>query len=366
MTKRKIMVLCFMLLLLPTIGYGEGTGMEVDEHDEYSYERTQALVDILHAHSNLSLKLLSKPSIPESENNEYGLGQAHEARPPRVIRSENHEMRGYYFRYPHNTEQYRLTQLALSRGDTYHVFGVYVGDSLEKARDAMAQYGYASNGITYVFYSRNSIHVEEFAAGKIIIRFIATERDMKIYQIFIYIYEKDMMENEHNTALYAQTQDLVDILHAHSDLGMELLSKSRIPESEIIQYVPGQGHAAWPPPDSTLSENNEVRGYYFRYPYYAREYRLTHVSWDRGETHHVFGIHIGDSVEEAREILAQYGYTSYESPYSLHHERGIIYEQFANGKVIISFEANEADMLIRRIAIGIPEPDPHLPEGVRW
>ncbi|MCL2812504.1 MAG: hypothetical protein FWD25_11545 [Clostridia bacterium] len=316
--------------------------MEVDEHDEYSYERTQALVDILHAHSNLGVELLSKR--------------------PNSIPSEDKAMWGWDY-YPHSSYyagEYRWTGVHWRTAEAYHVFGIYIGESLEKARDTMAQYGYVINPIPF---RREKRILEQFAAGKIIVRFTANETDTLINHIQIIIHEVDMPE--HNAELYAQTQAVVDILHAHSNLGMELLSKSRIPESEIIEYIPGQLHEGWPP-EVSRSANGEVRGYYFRYPYYAREYRLINVEWSRGETHHVFGIHIGDSLEKARDAMAQYGYSPYESPYCLSLARGILAEQFINGKVIITFEANEADLEIRRISIHFDEGDPNIPENVRY
>ena len=364
MTMRKITALCFVLLLLASIGYGEGTGMKAAENDADLYAQTEALLVILHAHSNLGMELLSKAEIAESAISEYVPGQRNNAILP--TRSEDKAVWGSYSRYPYNAREYRLTEVSWSGGEIYHVFGIHIGDSLEKARDTMAQYGYMPYGTPTILRDGNGIRIEYFTVGKIIIRFTAEEADMQIYHIEILIYEEDAERKaaEHNAEIYAQTQALVDVLHMHSDLGMELLSKSRIPESEIIEYIPGQTHESRPP-DVSVSEDKAVWGFYFRYPYYARDYRLINVEWNRGETHHVFGIHIGDSLERARETLAQYGYVPYESPYSFPRARDILREQFANDKVIIWFDANTADMQIRRISITINDSDPNVPQNVR-
>ncbi|MCL2812505.1 MAG: hypothetical protein FWD25_11550, partial [Clostridia bacterium] len=104
MTMRKIMVFCIVLLLLASIGYGEGTGMKADENDADLYAQTQTLIEILHAHSNLGMELLSKAEIAESAISEYVPGQRNNAILP--TRSEDKAVWGSYSRYPYNAREY--------------------------------------------------------------------------------------------------------------------------------------------------------------------------------------------------------------------------------------------------------------------
>jgi len=50
---------------------------------------------------------------------------------------------GYYFHYPsQNTDDQYLTHIYIRCGKDYHVFGIYLGDALEKATETLKGYGY--------------------------------------------------------------------------------------------------------------------------------------------------------------------------------------------------------------------------------
>ena len=92
-------------------------------------------------------------------------------------------------------------------------------------------------------------------------------------------------------------------LNANSDLGMEYLGKFDLPEVFLENRSNHDPYILYPNPD--------VIGTYYPFPY-GEEYTIENIYITkitiRGSSHHLFGITVGDSLEQASGILFDRGY----------------------------------------------------------
>jgi len=91
-------------------------------------------------------------------------------------------------------------------------------------------------------------------------------------------------------------------------------------------------------PGSKVTDDGYVRGYYFKIPKDASDRRLTQININGGD-YHVFGIRLGDSVEQAAEKLKQRGY------------EGIHRTRFQKELVIIDLQTEMNSQIIKGISV---------------
>ena len=65
----------------------------------------------------------------------------------------------------------------------------------------------------------------------------------------------------------------------------------------------GEGTVEGDQPVCVYSKDNTISGYGFNYPTKESHIMLTQIDLKEGSNHHILGIHVGDSVETAREML---------------------------------------------------------------
>ena len=144
----------------------------------------------------------------------------------------------------------------------------------------------------------------------------------------------------------ASSSEYIKELNDNSNLGMELNRDSGLTEEEAGQYGPDN-------PYTICIDDKETNYYCFKYPYSEAPLSVTQIEI-LDEEFDVYGIHLGDSLEDSMTILKDYGYN--ETTYPLNNMH-----QYTKGdiNIILSFEED----IIQRIVVSL---NLHMEEGVMY
>ena len=142
----------------------------------------------------------------------------------------------------------------------------------------------------------------------------------------------------------ASSSEYIKELNDNSNLGMELNKDSGLTEEEAGQYGPDH-------PYTIYIDDKETNYYCFKYPYSDAPLSVTQIEI-LDEEFDVYGIHLGDRLEDSMTILKDYGYN--ETTYPLNNMH-----QYTKGdiNIILSFEED----IIQRIVVSL---NLHLEDGV--
>ena len=142
----------------------------------------------------------------------------------------------------------------------------------------------------------------------------------------------------------ASSSEYIKELNDNSNLGMELNKDSGLTEEEAGQYGPDH-------PYTIYIDDKETNYYCFKYPYSDAPLSVTQIEI-LDEEFDVYGIHLGDRLEDSMTILKDYGYN--ETTYPLNNMH-----QYTKGdiNIILSFEED----IIQRIVVSL---NLHMEEGV--
>ena len=130
--------------------------------------------------------------------------------------------------------------------------------------------------------------------------------------------------------------EYIQELNDHSNLGMELNQDSGLTEKEAAQY-------SYDNPYVMYLNDKDTNYYCFKSPYSDTPLSVTQIEI-LDEEFDVYGVHLGDSLEESSTILRDYGYN--ETTYPLNNMH-----QYTKGdiNIIISFEKD----IIQRIVVSL-------------
>ncbi|UWV47067.1 hypothetical protein N1236_00685 [Acetivibrio thermocellus] len=131
-------------------------------------------------------------------------------------------------------------------------------------------------------------------------------------------------------------------INANSFMGMEYLEFAGLSEERAKYFNDDM-------PGSKVTDDGYVRGYYFKIPKDASDRRLTQININGGD-YHVFGIRLGDSVEQAAEKLKQRGYKRIKSMEDIYRE-GIHRTRFQKELVIIDLQTEMNSQIIKGISV---------------
>ena len=183
------------------------------------------------------------------------------------------------------------------------------------------------------------------------------------------IKEKELMEQaiiyeETNKAtVYEQIKEVAKELNENSNLYIDLLTFAS--ETDYASYFDIEEIRQTPPDeqmpnvfDIKYEENTIGSGAVRPFPWTSDNLLIVHMSWDIKGLYHVFGINVGDSLEEARGVLSEHGYVIDDSnPQSdWHAKRYGRRTTYIKEYVAISPIACEDEQKIIRINVSVRDP----------
>lgn len=151
--------------------------------------------------------------------------------------------------------------------------------------------------------------------------------------------------------IYTKTIAEAAAINRESNLGVVFLAQSDLSESEAKNYGPDH-------PELTFSEDGDVTGYFFNYPWDSNERRLTQILIE-SEDYDFYGIKVGDDISDVKPIVEELGYTLKDN---LHVYANTLTETYTKYHVYLAFITGQDDPKILSILVSIE--DPSQPEVV--
>lgn len=128
----------------------------------------------INAESNLGFDFLGIAPADEEMVQEHGIDYR------QFVKTDDKLVSGYYTEFPIHSKERRLVYLSIDGGD-YDIFGIHVGDDVQKSLDVLKKHGYKNSGNALMMftenengeyvdhtaradsYYKNDIHIELFA-----------------------------------------------------------------------------------------------------------------------------------------------------------------------------------------------------------
>lgn len=131
--------------------------------------------------SRLGIEFLSLSTLSEQEARAYGPDH------PETEATDDGGVTGYYFNYPYNSTERRLTQVRL-RSNEYHFYGIKVDNNVSVVEDVMKEKNYSKIENIYTYKDTNT---RTYAKHHIIITFETGKESNNIISILISAYDPD-------------------------------------------------------------------------------------------------------------------------------------------------------------------------------
>lgn len=131
-------------------------------------------------------------------------------------------------------------------------------------------------------------------------------------------------------------------INNNSFMGMEYLEFAGLTEESAKRFNDDM-------PGGKVTDDRYVQGYYFKIPKDSIDRRLTQINITGGD-YHVFGIHVGDNIEQAVEQLEQRGYNKAGTRENINRD-GMLRTRFQKKLVIIEISTDMDSKIIKKIAI---------------
>ena len=148
------------------------------------YELTMEEAKKINANSNLGLEFLAYSDITAEQAKQYGNDH------PETIEIEDGKVKGYYFNYPFDSEDRRLTQIAIT-DEGYDFYGMAVGDDILSVDDKMEAAGYQL--IDNLFADKNT-SAATYLNNHICVIFETKKDSTDIISILVTLYDQDEPE----------------------------------------------------------------------------------------------------------------------------------------------------------------------------
>ena len=163
-------VLCLSLFMILSLSACSG-GLNMN-----AYKKTLEEAKIINQESDLGLEYLQFSTLTEEQASEYGDDH------PEVKVSRDGYITGYFFDYPKKSDDRRLTQIEITDGE-YHILGLKIGDSVDRAREILVQRGYKE--IKRIAEDTNG---KDFRKSDVVIKFETGEASDNITRILLTTY----------------------------------------------------------------------------------------------------------------------------------------------------------------------------------
>jgi len=131
-------------------------------------------------------------------------------------------------------------------------------------------------------------------------------------------------------------------INRNSFMGVEYLEFAGLTEESADHFNDDM-------PGSKVTDDGYVRGYYFKIPKDSIDRRLTQIFITGGD-YHVFGIRLGDNIEQATEKLKERGYKKTGTRENINRD-GLLRTRFQKKLVIIELSTDMDSKIIKKIAI---------------
>lgn len=149
--------------------------------------------------------------------------------------------------------------------------------------------------------------------------------------------------------IYELTIKEAEEINKNSKLGLEFFSFSTVDEEDANRYGPDH-------PETASTDDRGVYGYYFNYPYYSKDSRLTQIVIETPQ-YNIYGIKVGDDVSTVKSIMEEKGYELTENTYVY---EGTNTETYIKYHIYLRFETNNTEI----ISILVSTYDPNEPVEV--
>ncbi|MCL2136149.1 MAG: hypothetical protein FWH40_01285 [Coriobacteriia bacterium] len=145
---------------------------------------------------------------------------------------------------------------------------------------------------------------------------------------------------------YQLTFEEANSINTESNLGLEYLALSTRDYSGQNKYNPDQ-------PEIVFSEDGNVIGYYFKYPFDSDDVRLRQIRINGGD-YDLFGIKVADDIAKASPIMTGRGYNLADTPYYYEGTASVAYSKY---HVYIAFETEPGSTAISSILVSLVDPN---------
>ena len=151
-------------------------------------------------------------------------------------------------------------------------------------------------------------------------------------------------ENEEdNVDTYNATLELVQEINHNSDFyGLELLVFSELTKEQVTRYNPEY-------PEPAMVHGAKIDGYYFPYPTNSEDRRLTQI-FIKEQPYHVYGITVGQHINEATPVLEEKGYEQIQNISLYEDTDRITYRQHHVSIFLYVYKDTE---LIKELAVSV-------------
>lgn len=143
-----------------------------------------------------------------------------------------------------------------------------------------------------------------------------------------------------NLASIEATIKEAEEINNNSSMGMEYLEFANLSPEAMEQFNDNN-------PGGKTSEDGYVHGYFFKLTSEAKDRQLTQINIEGGD-YHVFGIHVGDNIEDASKILEERGYKKVSSKKDSNNK---LVTKLKKELVIINLEGDIDSEVISKISI---------------
>lgn len=176
MNWQKVIIPALLSVLLFYFTGCMGKTMSNEEDQIEVYQQTIEEAQIVVDNSNLGLEFYS--FSPVSEEDAASLyGDDH----PESITTKDGYAKGYYFNYPWDSSDRRLTQILISGGD-YDIFGIRLDEDISKVKPLLESLGYEQIENEYPY---DDATAETYRKYHLYIRFITENDSTSIRQILV-------------------------------------------------------------------------------------------------------------------------------------------------------------------------------------
>jgi hypothetical protein len=166
MKKLKFLWIILFLVLLTVLGYVLNNAR--------NYDLTLKEAENINQKCNLGLEYMSFSRLSEERAKQYTIDD------PEMAITDDDKVKGYYFNYPENSADRRLTQIYI-KGSSYDFYGIQVGDDISKVKTIMAELGYKQK--KNIYYPNTA--TERYVKYHICIEFKTDEKSTEIICISV-------------------------------------------------------------------------------------------------------------------------------------------------------------------------------------
>jgi hypothetical protein len=131
-------------------------------------------------------------------------------------------------------------------------------------------------------------------------------------------------------------------INNNSSMGVEYLEFAGLTEESADHFNDDM-------PGAKGTSDGYVQGYYFKIPKDSIDRRLTQIFITGGD-YHVFGIRVGDNIEQAAEKLKERGYKKTGTRENINRD-GLLRTRFQKKLVIIEISTDMDSQIIKKIAV---------------